>query len=155
MVIAICALLAALVLANYQEGRKQARDERRKVDVEQIALALRLYYEQHGAFPCEGSGGSCIAGNTNGEIGNGGTIDGLIASYVTRVAADPNGPGDSTYLYYYDGDTDCGGTPQVAVHAVNMEVPVNGNWSAVCGGPDTDGGTNANSYTVLVGNSSG
>jgi len=156
IVIAIIALLAGLILASYQEARRQARDDKRKADVQQIALALRLYYEKYGEFPCEAGGSACnFTGNANGEIGNGGTIDGLITPFLTKSVADPLGPGDTTYLYYYDGDTDCGGTPQAAVHAINMEIPVNGNWSAVCGGPDVDGGANSNTYTVFVGNSSG
>jgi len=156
IVVAIISLLATLILANYQEARKQSRDDKRKVDVQQIALALRLYYEKYGEFPCEAGGSACnFTGNANGEIGNGGTIDGLISPYLTRVVADPLGPGDTTYLYYYDGDTNCGGTPQAAVHAVEMEVPANANWSTVCGGPDNDGGTDNNTYTIFVGNSSG
>ncbi len=153
IVVAIISLVASVGFVQYQEARKQARDERRKTDVAQIAIVARLYYEQYGEFPCE-SGGGCTShsGSANGEIGNGGTIDTLLAPYLDEVPADPLGPGDATNLYFYDGDAACGGV--VAIHAIAMEVPTNGNWSTVCGS-DTDGSPTAATYTVIVGDSSG
>lgn len=150
VVIAIIGLVASVGYVQYNEGRKQARDDRRRVDVDQIALALRLYYEQYGEYPCEGGG--CTNNNMNGEIGAGGAIDALLAPYLEKVPADPLGPGDATHLYYYDGDTSCGNV--VAVHAIALEVPGLGNWSTVCGS-DTDGSPTVDTYTVIVGASSG
>ena len=55
IVVAVIAILASLILANYFEARKQARDERRVIDIEQLQLALRLYVEQYGQqIDCEG-----------------------------------------------------------------------------------------------------
>lgn len=153
IVVVIISLIASVGFVQYQESRKQARDERRKIDVEQLAAAVRLYYEQYGEFPCQqGSNCTSHAGSANGEIGDGGTIDGLLEPYLERVPADPLGPGDGTYQYFYDGNASCGGV--VAVHAITMEVPTNGNWSTVCGA-DNDGSPTADTYTVIVGNSSG
>lgn len=153
IVVAIISLLASVSYVQFNQGRAQARDERRISDVEQIALAVRLYYEKFGEFPCEGGGSACnFVGNANGEIGNGGTIDGLIAPFLEKVPADPLGPGDPTYYYYYDGDASCGN--QVVIHAIEMEVPASGNWSTVCGS-DNDGSPTSATYTVVVGGSSG
>lgn len=156
IVIAVIALLATLILANYGESRKQARDERRVVDLEQIQLALRLYYEKYGEYPCE-KHNQCDTGpqgnwSANGEIGTGGGIDTLLTPFMHAVPADPLGPGNSTYRYYYDGDA-CG-SGKVAIHAVTMEIAADSNWSTVCGS-DTDGGVSSASYTVVVGTSSG
>ena len=51
IVIAIIGILTALILPNYSGARERARDSRRKIDLNNIQQALRLYYNDAQSFP--------------------------------------------------------------------------------------------------------
>jgi len=51
VVIAIVGILASIVLVSVNDARIKARDARRKTDLHNIALALDMYYAQHGSYP--------------------------------------------------------------------------------------------------------
>lgn len=56
VVIFIIGVLATIVLPNFLGARERARDSRRKQDLHTIKDALRLYYNDHQAFPTPASG---------------------------------------------------------------------------------------------------
>lgn len=51
VVISIIGLLATLVAANLNAARSRARDAERKSDLKSMQTALRLYYNDNGAYP--------------------------------------------------------------------------------------------------------
>ena len=52
VVIAIISLLSSVVLASFNLARAKARDVRRVAEFGQFQVALALYYEDFGKFPC-------------------------------------------------------------------------------------------------------
>lgn len=51
VVIAVIGILASVVLASLNSARGKARDARRFSDLNQISLALELYYDDYGTYP--------------------------------------------------------------------------------------------------------
>lgn len=65
VVISIIAILATLLIANFNATRERARDAQRKSDLRNIQTALRLYYNDYGVYP-DNSGGE-IKGCGDGD----------------------------------------------------------------------------------------
>jgi hypothetical protein len=59
-------MIASIVLASINTARANARDARRKADLNQITKALDIYYDQYGVYPC---------GDANSPGGGGRTVD--------------------------------------------------------------------------------
>ena len=55
VVISIIGVLATLVVANFNAARERARDAARKSDLRNIQTGLRLYYNDIGGYPADGS----------------------------------------------------------------------------------------------------
>lgn len=55
VVISIISLLSSVVLSSLSGARTNARDARRKSDLEQVRTALEMYYNDHGHYPKKGS----------------------------------------------------------------------------------------------------
>lgn len=98
VVIAIMGVLAAVGLGAYMSAQTKARDAKRKSDLQSIARALELYYNDYKKYP----------GGVNGVIngcGTGGTqacTDDFIADgteYMLELPTDPKG----TYYYEVSG----------------------------------------------------
>ena len=98
VVIAIIGILASVVLAELSTARGRARDAKRLSDMNQIRLALELFFEENGHYPGTPEG---VA--TGGEkIGdNNGALEQALAPYLPVMPADPLHDG-STYFYAYD-----------------------------------------------------
>ncbi len=139
IVVAIISILTMLFVVNYGEARKQARDELRKVHVDQIAVALRLYQEKTGSLPKESE-----IGTHQGRIGVGGPLDALLLPYFKELPVDPLSDEDpNTYFYYFDGYHQCitpsgTGVLDTVVYANKMEVNTNGNRQSLCTRTDTE-----------------
>ncbi len=150
VVIAIIGLLASIVLVSLNSARKKARDIKRLSDLKQIQLAIELYYDNKGYYPKEGDG-------ANGKIGEGAGLDLMLSSYMAAVPADPSGPGNSSYYYYYDGKQSCTGGPQsiiAVLFAHSMEIMA-GNPNDICSSWGGEGGAgSANGYHLYIGPSS-
>jgi len=98
VVIAIIGVLASIVLSGLNNARKKARDTKRISDVNQIVLALELYYGSHGWYPAA-SDSQCGGWDTPGD---GDFIDVLQAEGLMGAVADPLGDSDcSNYAYFY------------------------------------------------------
>lgn len=52
VVVSIVALLAGIVLVSLTKARAKARDSQRVQDLKQFVVALNLYYDTHGVYPC-------------------------------------------------------------------------------------------------------
>jgi len=156
VVIAIISLLSSAVLASISGARASARDTRRKQDMRQIERALQAYFNDHNEFPCENPS-SCDnnSSKANGRIGEGAPIDSLLAPYMNgNIPHDPQGPGDNTYYYYYDG-YHCnseGGGYIVTISFNEAETADNIRRDTTCG-PEAN--VNQADYVINVGDSSG
>lgn len=62
VVISIIGILATLVSANLNSARSRARDAARKSDVRNTATGLRLYFNDKGYFPSDGTSAKKIYG---------------------------------------------------------------------------------------------
>ena len=64
IVISIIALIATIGIGSYSALNKNARNARRKTDLEQVRSALELYKSNNGVYPTTGGGwyGTCTAG---------------------------------------------------------------------------------------------
>lgn len=67
VVIAIIGVLATTVLAAVQDTRVKARDARNLQEARQLAIAIELYRNQNGGYPCSGNAGmNCLPTVNNG-----------------------------------------------------------------------------------------
>jgi general secretion pathway protein G len=109
IVIAIIGILAALILTNLSGARQRARDARRKVDLDSIAKAVRLYYNDNQSFPSQGANntiGACSPAPC--QWGSAFTSsDGKGTLYMNFLPTDPSSIAGGTiaYKYYSTGDS--------------------------------------------------
>ena len=99
-VLAVVGILATIGVVNASQGRQRARDNERKIALEQIRVALELYKDQHsGQYPCSGT---CSSPSWySSEPGdsteyNSNWIPGLAPTYIGALPRDPLG-GASSY----------------------------------------------------------
>ncbi len=137
---AVLGILATIVYGSLSSMRAKARDTERKTEIEQLRLALRLYKDQTGSYPTGHDSGTII--------GEGGSLDATLSSYVAATVSDPSGSAsDTAYEYVYDTSFTCGSTSRIVLYAKSMERQGNTNWSTVCG-TAVPGGTNT--YGVIL-----
>jgi prepilin-type N-terminal cleavage/methylation domain-containing protein len=107
IVIGIIAVLSAVVLGSIGSSRAKARDARRKSDLVNIQVALRIYREENGSYPVtpgvwwglSDNGGNRTVSGVNAYV------PGLTPTYISVLPADPKGvtSGWSGYLYTSNG----------------------------------------------------
>lgn len=100
VVISIIGILTTLVAANLNSARSRARDAQRKSDLRNIATALRLYYNDYGAYPRSSSGNikGCLSGGaSNCTWGQPWTAGSGPTTYMATLPDDPL----SSQGYYY------------------------------------------------------
>ena len=170
-VVAIIAILATVVIANVQEGRKKARDAQRISDIAQLQVAFRLYKDANipnYTYPMED-----YDFETDIVIGLGGPLDDEIQPYLPVVPKDVMGMSDSywvsrayafgapptssdyTYAYVYDPDYDgCTvagvGQNRKVIYAKTMERSASSNWASICGPMPTGNPNGSNTYGVIL-----
>lgn len=102
VVVAIIGILVTLVFANLNSARQRARDAQRKSDLNNIATALRLYYNDFGKYP--GASGTQIAGC--GVLGttacDWGTSFAAGQVYMSYLPNDPLASSDPANSYTYE-----------------------------------------------------
>jgi type II secretion system protein G len=159
VVIAIIGMLSSVVLASLNDARKKARDAQRQSDLKQLALAMELYLDDNGTYPCEQSAqcpGQSIG--ANGKIGEGSGLDTLLEPYLSAIPTDPLGPGNDSYYYYYDARHSCGGYPapggRVAViFARNVESSITPNPELCSSWGGEGGGGQPGAFHIILGRS--
>jgi general secretion pathway protein G len=80
VVVALIGILSAILVANYNDARKNSRDKIRKSDLKSIQLAVELYKSQNSTYPAN--------------------ISSLSPTYLASVPVDPSG---SSYSYTTNG----------------------------------------------------
>lgn len=105
VVIAVLSILIALTvfLINPKKQFEKARDANRKSDLRQIQAALEMYRSDQGGYPLPapnpGAVPNCPAsGKVSLMDPNCGTIQSSAATYLQKVAVDPNSA--ANYIYY-------------------------------------------------------
>ncbi len=83
--IAIIAVLTALGVVSYVSINRNARDAKRRGDIEQIRSALELYRSDVGSYPAVGSLGWVDASALN----TGSPDTGLVDTYLPSIPSDP------------------------------------------------------------------
>lgn len=105
--ITIIGILAAIGLSSYSAAQRKARDARRKSDLQSVARALELYYNDHGAYPLsdgtEGVMMACDPGSRS-KCSWGGPFTSGGVNYMQVLPSDPYGryfytSGDGTGYY--------------------------------------------------------
>lgn len=93
--ISIVAIISAVGLVSYSKAQQLGRDARRKSDLQEIAKALQLYYNDNGRYPCAHWDRSNL-GNpwlNDGDIGVGGTCATakpvFNSNYISTLPVDP------------------------------------------------------------------
>lgn len=108
--ISIIAIISTVLLANFNAARERGRDAQRKADLKNISTALRLYYNDYGAYPASGAGANLgkIVGCTQSipapftcEYGSRWSIDGK-----TLMSTLPKDPLPSQAYSYLQVDLD-------------------------------------------------
>ena len=94
VVIAIIGVLASIVLASLNTARLKSRDTRRVADMNQIKLALQLYYDSYRAYPDVAAG---IPSATN-----------FIPTFIGTWPIDPIAAAGNTGYTYFAALTSAG-----------------------------------------------
>ena len=113
--ISVVAILSAVVLANMNDGRAQARDAERQADLRTLQSALELYRQAHGRYPVGCNGALTWSGqlDTDYECSDGsadyirGHTSGVTFApgFIPALPTDPKLNGDdSGYVYTTDAD---------------------------------------------------
>jgi len=78
VVIAIIGILSSVVLASLNNARGKARVARAQADLNQFRLAVEMYYNDHGSYPClghwypgaDGNPSTCLTSALSGYLPN-------------------------------------------------------------------------------------
>lgn len=100
VVISIIGILATLVTANLNSARSRARDAARKSDMKNTSTGLRLYFNDKGYFPSDGTSakkiyGCGISGDSVCEWGSSWVVGST--TYMSVIPKDPLS--DQVYRY--------------------------------------------------------
>ncbi len=106
VVVSIIGILTAILVANYNDARKNSRDKIRKSDLKSLQLAIELYKAQNGSYPSAGcsrgagiwTGPSASYGSCTEYIAN------LVPSFIPALPQNPS-PTGTGYLYRTDGSS--------------------------------------------------
>lgn len=104
VVISIIGILAVLISANLNSARSRARDAERKSDLRNIETALRLYYNDEGAYPAASSSQikACTSYSSPTACSWGSAWAVGSVTYMSKLPIDPLSPAQS-YIYENSG----------------------------------------------------
>lgn len=87
--VAIIAILSAISISIYGSLTTNARDARRKLDLQNIAQALEIYYQKNNTYPV-----------TNWVYSNAGAswIPNLVPDFISSVPQDPKANGGNPWV---------------------------------------------------------
>lgn len=94
MAIVILAVLLTLGLGNYFSSQAKSRDARRKADLQNVARALEVYYNDKGVYPVS-AGNAGIAGQAWGDP----FVDPDNENETIYMNVLPTDPSDGAYYY--------------------------------------------------------
>lgn len=105
VVVAIIGLLSAIILPSLNRARASSRDTQRKMEFNQIVKAMTFYYDKHGHYPPNNTGGDLTyAVNFNNMAQT--LVD---EGFLSKVPVSPCGSAciysQGGYAYYNYGPT--------------------------------------------------
>lgn len=112
VVVAIIGILTAILVANYNDARKNSRDKVRKSELKELQLAIELYKAQNGQYPAQGCGtpGSQFAGPGAQSLSQYASCDtyivGLVPNFIQSLPRDVNQEEDVNAGYFYQTNAD-------------------------------------------------
>lgn len=148
VVVAIVAALGTAVIGSLGEGRTKARDTERMNDLAQLQIALRLYKDTNGTYPEYDEGVT---------VGEGSTFDTELLPFFPSIPADPMGPTNDAYEYFYGSEVHCRALDNskryVVLLARTMEKSFNANWTTTCDSttPFKNGSASSATYGIVLG----
>lgn len=99
LVMALVAILALLIIGNFNATLKKGRDARRKNDLSQIQKTLELYYEDNRTYPVFADNDIFGKKLCTGHTASATTACAVTeTTYMVRTPQDPN----SAYTYRYE-----------------------------------------------------
>jgi len=103
VVIAIIGLLSSVVLASLNAARSKARDAYRRSSLQQLSVALELYYDTNGRYPLSTS---CRADAWCVDNQATTWIPGLTSTYISNQPHDvtPSGIAGLVPFHYFSSD---------------------------------------------------
>ena len=135
VVISIIGLMASVVLVSIQSARAKSRDAKRIGDMNQLAKALELYFNENYSYPTVAAGVNFSSNPTIGQPG-------LVPQYLLQLPKAPtppdgsvcvgSGPGKNDYYYYQN----VSGT-QVATSVYIITFCLGGQTGSLGPGPHT------------------
>lgn len=91
VVVAIIGILTAIVVANLTKAKARSRDAKRISDINQVQLALELFFDRCNQYP------TLLNGMPNTGATNGCPIGINLGTFISKIPTPPN-PGEN---YYY------------------------------------------------------
>lgn len=106
VVVAIVGVLASVILASLNTSRMKSRDSRRIADLNQIRVALELFYDDFGYYPQSGCGWDCNGYRVSYDNNSWNSLASELAPYIKSLPRDPINSscapwGSSCYSYTY------------------------------------------------------
>lgn len=152
--ISIIAILSLVGLTLFSSAQQQARDGRRRGDLEAIRQALEIYRNVNGFYPKTGGSGGWVTSNsaTSPWLKPTAAGDPGLDTYMSKVPTDPLNDGGSPWLTtgghsygYYTDSTYGGADGSWFILIAKLELPNNDDLASKCRMPDGSciGSTNA------------
>jgi prepilin-type N-terminal cleavage/methylation domain-containing protein len=93
--VAILAIISSIGFVTYTQSQITARDSKRKQDLRSISVALELFYQRNGRYPCSGTTWTTSSASNWLTDSNTGTCGGsnlnLSPDYFSSMPKDPTG----------------------------------------------------------------
>lgn len=109
MVIAIIAILTAIVMTNFGTSRAKARDAKRISDLNQIQLALELYFDRCKEYPAVNIDGVIDDSDLSANNGDGCSSASIsLSSFISKIPTPPlpiQG-NETAYGYFLESSSD-------------------------------------------------
>lgn len=127
IVIFIISILIVTTVVYLNYARQDARDSRRKHDLDQIKSALELYFGQNEKYPW-GRGSSAapdIGSNMTDWSSSSNSLVSALAPYLSPLSKDPYNKtvGSITYVYWYLAEYFAGSEQSGFILATRLENP--------------------------------
>jgi len=104
VVIVIMGVISTIGFGQYRKSQLKARDAQRKGDLDNIARALEMYYNDHESFPGDSDDSGFIEVDTGDgavdDLAWGETFETTEVVYMKTLPEDPN----DDYSYCYESD---------------------------------------------------
>ena len=100
--VAIIAILAAVVYANFGTAGGKGRDAKRQADLKVLQTAVEQYKTKHGRYPSQGCGSPATPSNTPSfatEAGCSNYIQDLAPEFLPRLPTDPQRGSNPGFAY--------------------------------------------------------